>query len=424
MKFVFWSSLFCVLLAALAGCGGGDEAKNETSSPAPLKASPAASPGGKGSKAPSPAKSISASARRPPTEEEQAELARTLDVLDESRERAGLDEHDSAFLTSGSVTYAGGGKYVGGFRNGKRHGLGSFVFPNGDRFRGHYTDGRRQGYGTYEFANGERYEGYFHDGKYHHWGLYVFKNGDKYFGQYQRGKRNGKGTLTKKSGERYQGEFADGKRTGHGYCTFADGSRYVGSWKDDKPEGWGTYLYPAKPERFGYPPRLAGPAGTGSATSKPDFASVEPPAPLLAEDLHASPDLKPETPPARASASPESSSAFQGTAVGAAAANATSPEPASTTDGFLDFENGDRYAGQLLSGRPHGQGAYLFADGSRYLGDFRDGDYHGQGLFTYADGSRYLGQWDRGRYHGPGVLYAPSGQVQREGFWNEGEPAK
>ena len=91
---------------------------------------------------------------------------------------------------------------------------------------------------------------------------------------------------------------------------------------------------------------------------------------------------------------------------------------------FLDFDNGDRYAGQLLAGQPHGQGAYLFANGERYLGDFHSGDYHGQGLFTFADGSRYLGQWSGGRFHGRGILYTPDGKVERDGDWNQGLPLR
>jgi hypothetical protein len=92
-----------------------------------------------------------------------------------------------------------------------------------------------------------------------------------------------------------------------------------------------------------------------------------------------------------------------------------------STDGFLDFDNGDRYAGQMLKGLPHGQGAYLFANGERYLGDFRKGAYNGQGLFAFSDGSRYLGQWKNGLFHGSGILYGQSGKVKEEGEWVEGQ---
>ena len=174
-----------------------------------------------------------------PEEQKQA-LDGILTHLDTAKERAGLDEE--TLPTFGSVKYANGSKYVGGFKNGKRHGLGSFIFANGDRFRGHYVDGKREGYGTYEFTSGERYEGHFHNGKYHHWGLYFFKNGDKYFGQYRHGTRDGTGTLSKKNGERYEGNFSNGKREGFGSCVFADGSSYSGTWKNNEPEGWGTYV--------------------------------------------------------------------------------------------------------------------------------------------------------------------------------------
>ena len=358
-----------------------------------------------------------------PGEQRQA-LGNILSTLDKAREQAGLDENTSA-PSFGSLTYSNGGKYVGGFKDGKRHGLGSFVFANGDYFRGYYVNGRRQGYGVYEFTSGERYEGYFHAGKYHHWGLYLFKNGDKYFGQYQRGKRNGTGTLSKKSGERYEGDFADGKRQGFGACVFADGSRYSGTWKNDEPEGWGTYVHPgqAKPPSSGIGD-LSANAGDRfsqaiptplpshelvSAESILDLRAAASPLPPTEENLAPIPSIDPLQ--ANPSASSEVSKQFN---------QSESVEK----DGFLDFDNGDRYAGQLMAGQPHGQGAYLFANGERYLGDFRRGDYHGQGLFTFADGSRYLGQWSGGRFHGRGILYTPDGKVERDGFWSAGVPSE
>ncbi len=348
-----------------------------------------------------------------PEEQKQA-LDGILTHLDEAKERAGLDEE--TLPTFGSVNYANGGKYVGGFKNGKRHGLGSFVFANGDRFRGHYVEGKREGYGTYEFTSGERYEGYFHNGKYHHWGLYFFKNGDKYFGQYRHGTRNGTGTLSKKNGERYEGDFSDGKRDGFGSCVFANGSRYSGTWKNNEPEGWGTYVIAPKattgnnPNEFGTngkeaqtstDPSSEFPEQVNPITALQDSSAITATDSLGIDGIETS----------RASTDPNLPLIME---------NKTDSLQGDSTDGFLDFENGDRYAGQMLKGLPHGQGAYLFVNGERYLGDFRKGTYNGQGLFAFSDGSRYLGQWKNGLFHGGGILYGRSGEVKEEGEWVEG----
>ena len=286
-----------------------------------------------------------------PEEQKQA-LDGILTHLDEAKERAGLDEE--TLSTFGSVNYANGGKYIGGFKNGKRHGLGSFVFANGDRFRGHYVEGKREGYGTYEFTSGERYEGYFHNGKYHHWGLYFFKNGDKYFGQYRHGARNGTGTLSKKNGECYEGDFSDGKREGFGSCVFANGSRYSGTWKNNEPEGWGTYVIAPKATK-GNNPNKFGTNGKEALTStNPSVESLtseffEQANPILtrldSSDVAVIESLGIdgiETSPA--STTPNLPQSME---------NKSDSLKGDSTDGFLDFDNGDRYAGQMLKGLPH-----------------------------------------------------------------------
>ena len=362
----------------------------------------------------------------PLSESEQREaLQEMLSSLDQSRENLGLDENSSTPVF-GSMTYSNGGKYVGSFKNGKRHGLGSFVFPNGDRFRGYYVNGKRKGYGIYEFVSGERYEGHFESGKYHLWGLYVFENGDRYFGQYNKGKREGRGTLSKKSGERYEGDFVDGKKEGFGACIFADGSRYSGTWKNDRPEGWGTYLHPGQnlekssTEASDENEPTVTQQNTSTRQTSPETAAV------LDREVADLEKIK-----AKLGSSEEDLSQLQDLPSPAGFANGNKETPTSTDlknpaneDGFLDFDNGDRYAGQLLEGKPHGQGAYLFANGERYIGDFLEGDYEGQGLFTFSDGSRYLGQWKESRFHGQGILYDREGKVKRNGKWSFGNPAK
>ena len=69
----------------------------------------------------------------------------------------------------GTYTSANGNKYVGEYKNGKRHGNGTFIYgPKsewaGDKYVGEFKDGKRYGQGTYTWANGEKDVGEFKNG--------------------------------------------------------------------------------------------------------------------------------------------------------------------------------------------------------------------------------------------------------------------
>ena len=55
---------------------------------------------------------------------------------------------------TGTYTYANGDKYVGGHKNGKKHGYGVYTFADGDKYVGEYRDGNKHGYGAYTKADG------------------------------------------------------------------------------------------------------------------------------------------------------------------------------------------------------------------------------------------------------------------------------
>jgi len=48
--------------------------------------------------------------------------------------------------------------------------------------------------------------------------------------------------------------------------------------------------------------------------------------------------------------------------------------------------NGDVYVGEVMSGKPHGQGTITFTNGDKYVGEWKNGKRDGQGTFTYSDG--------------------------------------
>ena len=66
----------------------------------------------------------------------------------------------------GTFTFASGNKYVGEFKDNKKHGQGTFTWTNGDKYVGEYKDNKRHGQGTFTFASGKRLVGYFMNGEY------------------------------------------------------------------------------------------------------------------------------------------------------------------------------------------------------------------------------------------------------------------
>jgi len=53
--------------------------------------------------------------------------------------------------------------------------------------------------------------------------------------------------------------------------------------------------------------------------------------------------------------------------------------------------NGDVYVGEVMSGKPDGQGTRTFTNGDKYVGEFKDGKKHGQGTYIKPEGRKYEG---------------------------------
>lgn len=144
----------------------------------------------------------------------------------------------------GTKVFATGGKYVGGFREGKLDGVGTHTYSNGTRYVGQFRNNNFNGDGTLMSAKGERYVGSFKDGLYDGEGTLMFSDGDKYVGQFSSGSPNGKGTRIFPNKSKYVGDFNNGKSNGLGTLTLLNGAKYVGQFVDDKPTGEGKYLSP------------------------------------------------------------------------------------------------------------------------------------------------------------------------------------
>lgn len=88
--------------------------------------------------------------------------------------------------------------------------------------------------------------------------------------------------------------------------------------------------------------------------------------------------------------------------------------------GAATFANGDRYEGQFLNDRAHGQGVQWYASGDRYEGLFSAGVQSGAGTYHYASGDRYVGSFAGGLRDGAGVHHFTSGD-RYEGAFRAGE---
>jgi len=139
----------------------------------------------------------------------------------------------------GTINVNNGNKYVGEWRDHKRHGQGTFTWGKdsewaGDKYVGEYKDGISHGQGTYTYADGDKYVGEYKDNIRNGQGTYTFASGNKYVGEYKDDKRNGQGTFTFASGEKYVGEQKDGNYHGQGTYTYADGREERGYHMNDE----------------------------------------------------------------------------------------------------------------------------------------------------------------------------------------------
>ena len=81
--------------------------------------------------------------------------------------------------------------------------------------------------------------------------------------------------------------------------------------------------------------------------------------------------------------------------------------------------NGDVYVGEVMSGKPDGQGTRTFTNGDKYVGEWKDGKENGNGKRNSPDGRNYVGEWKDGREHGQGTFTFPNGK-KYVGEWKEG----
>ncbi len=118
--------------------------------------------------------------------------------------------------------------------------FGTWTFADGDKYVGEYKDEKRHGQGTYTFADGGKYVGELRGDKWHGQGTFIFADGGKYIGEWKDDRRDGFGVFTYKDGTIYSGQFSaeyPGKwgKHGNGKIVFLDGRRFEGRWINNYP---------------------------------------------------------------------------------------------------------------------------------------------------------------------------------------------
>ncbi len=84
--------------------------------------------------------------------------------------------------------------------------------------------------------------------------------------------------------------------------------------------------------------------------------------------------------------------------------------------GTLLISGGDKYIGDFKNGRIDGQGTYLFVSGEKYAGEFKDDLMSGKGTLEFPRGDKYVGEFMDDEYNGFGIFTFANGKIQ-QGIW-------
>ena len=257
----------------------------------------------------------------------------------------------------GISTESNGDKYTGEFKDGKKHGKGTFNFLannsfKGDKYVGEFKDDRRNGQGTYTHSFGNGYVGEFKDNNFSGQGTYIYADGGKYVGEFQNNLLNGYGISTFVNGNKYVGNYKGGKLNGQGTFFFADGKKYLGEFKDDKYNGQGIfYSTNGSIEQSGI--YKDGTLVTSQYIDPNGFTRIarNNSAPAVSESQRQN---------AEQSNTQSNLPVCQG----------NDASRWSNCFGSWTFSNGDKYVGEFRDDKRNGQGTLIWDDGEKYVGEF------------------------------------------------------
>ena len=87
-------------------------------------------------------------------------------------------------------------------------------------------------------------------------------------------------------------------------------------------------------------------------------------------------------------------------------------------EGVLEFENGDRYQGDVLEMQMHGMGKFTDKlSGKSFIGQFKNGKRTGQGKLELTDGKYFVGNFENDKRCGFGQVFNETEEVEQDGYW-------
>ncbi len=66
-------------------------------------------------------------------------------------------------------TYEDGSRYEGEYKNGSKHGKGTYYYVDGNKYTGDWVNNQKAGEGVFTWANGDRYEMRYSQMSCHYW---------------------------------------------------------------------------------------------------------------------------------------------------------------------------------------------------------------------------------------------------------------
>lgn len=329
----------------------------------------------------------------------------------------------------GVYYFASGDKYEGYWENGKRHGQGTYTWDDGERYEGGWANGERHGEGKYFYTNGDVKEGYWENGKYtggaetktgcisgncdNGYGTYTWDSGEKYEGNWQNKRRNGQGTNYFASGSVYTGEWKDDKKHGYGTYSFISGDKYQGDWEYDTMHGSGTYIYDSGKKYVGeFKQNKFHGYGTMYYTNGTTESGMWENDKFVGK---------------RQVVSDKTTGCISGNCSDGYGVFVWSN--GERYEGFWSnqkrngqgtnfYASGSEYAGEWKDDKCHGDGTYKYTNGDSYVGQFKNNVRDGQGTYTFSNGNKYVGEWANNKYNGEGTFYFANGDV-KSGIWKD-----
>lgn len=236
----------------------------------------------------------------------------------------------------GVAYFEGGHQYKGTFSKGLMDGHGVFTWADGLKYEGNFACNTLMGQGMYTWPDGSTYRGEVNYGIRHGTGTHCCaKSGVLYNGQWHQGKRQGKGTVyyNQDKTDWYKGEWLQNKIEGCGVRCYISGNIYTGEWKNNMRHGEGTMKWLQSGQQY---------EGTWHN--------------------------------------------------GQQHGNGTHIWILKRQDGS-QYSRSNKYVGEFVYGKRHGQGTFYYADGAVYEGQWSDNNKHGQGTFTYKNGRVFQGKF-------------------------------